>query len=130
VLFATAFAVKHFLLAQLFGADRSLLERLTGTLVEGVTLGAISAPVFAPATGYLSFFTLALFLLGLFLLPSAPASEEKTTDELMPDALALYERLTPAERERFGKLIKAETLQIQPDSSGSSSATVSSRTTS
>lgn len=130
VLFATAFAVKHFLLAQLFGADRSLLERLTGTLVEGVTLGAVSAPDFAPATGYLSLFTLALFILGLFLLPRAPASDEQTTVELKPDALDLYERLTPAERERLGRLINAEAKQIQPASSESSSAIVSSRTTS
>jgi len=130
VLFATAFAIKHFLLAQLFGADRSLLERLTGTLVEGVTLGAISAPVFAPATGYLSFFTLALFILGLFLLPPAPMNDTRIDGELQPDALDLYERLTPAERERFSKLIKAETMQIQLDNSESSSAIVSSRTTS
>lgn len=131
VLFATAFVVKHFLLARLFGADRSLLERLTGTLVEGVTLGAISAPMFAPATGYLSFFTLALFLLGLFLLPRAPAlNDEQATNELSPDALELYERLTPAERERLGKLINVEAKQLQLDNSGSSSAIVSSRTTS
>ena len=133
VLFGTAFAVKHFLLASLFGTERGLLERVTSLVVEGVSLGAISAPAFAPATGYISFFTLALFILGLALTPRAPIGKMPTRSQLQaaPRALELYERLTPAERQRLRELIEDEEIiaQIQP-ASGSSSSKTSSPTTS
>ncbi len=130
-LFGTAFVVKHFLLAQLFGADRSLLERLTSSLLEGATLGTVTAPNFAPATGYLSFFTLALFLLGLFLMPRTPAPDSVTALPPTLHALDSYEKLTPAERGRLRQLIEAEDdlTQLQP-SGESSSPKNSSRTTS
>src|SRR4029453_18431121 len=67
VLFGTAFILKHLLLASLYSPDGSWLKSLTSTLVSGVTLGALDAPQYAPATGYISFFTLGLYLLGLLL---------------------------------------------------------------
>jgi hypothetical protein len=67
VLFGTAFVLKHMLFANLYSADGGWLKRLTGALVSGVTLGTFDAEQFAPATGYISFFTLALFLVGLIL---------------------------------------------------------------
>lgn len=68
VLFGTAFILKHMLLASIYAADGGWLKRMTGALVSGVTLGALDAPQFAPATGYISFFTLALYLAGLLLI--------------------------------------------------------------
>lgn len=68
VLFGTAFVLKHMLLASLDSADGSWLRRLTGALVSGVTLGALDVEQFAPATGYISFFTLGLYLVGLVLI--------------------------------------------------------------
>ena len=68
VLFGTAFVLKHMLLASLYSADGGWLKRLTGTLVSSVTLGALDAEQFAPATGYISFFTLGLYLVGLILI--------------------------------------------------------------
>src|SRR5215470_13657179 len=68
VLFGTAFVLKHMLLASLNSADGGWLKRLTGALVSGVTLGALDAEQFAPATGYISFFTLGLYLVGLILI--------------------------------------------------------------
>src|SRR4030095_8192306 len=56
VLFGTAFILKHLLLASLYSPDGSWLKSLTSTLVSGVTLGALDAPQYAPATGYISFF--------------------------------------------------------------------------
>src|ERR1044071_7068890 len=67
VLFGTAFVLKHMLFANLYSADGGWLKRLTGALVSGVTLGTFDAEQFAPATGYISFFTLALFHVGLIL---------------------------------------------------------------
>ncbi len=68
VLFGTAFILKHMLLASLYAPDGSWLKRITGALVQGVALGTLEAPSFAPATGYISFFSLALYVVGLTLL--------------------------------------------------------------
>lgn len=68
VLFGTAFVLKHLLLASLYATDGGWLKRAAGLLVQGVTLGTLDAPAFAPATGYISFFTLGLYIAGLMLL--------------------------------------------------------------
>lgn len=68
VLFGTAFVLKHVLLASLYGPEGGLLKRAAGVLLHGVTLGMLDVPQFAGATGYISFFTLALYVGGLFLL--------------------------------------------------------------
>jgi len=65
VLFGTAFVLKHMLLASLYAPEGGWLKRLTGALVSGVTTGTLDAPAFAPATGYISFFTLGLYIVGL-----------------------------------------------------------------
>ena len=67
MLFGTAFVLKHMLLASLYSPEGGWLKRMTGALVSGVTLGTLDGPTFAPATGYISFFTLALFIVGLML---------------------------------------------------------------
>jgi hypothetical protein len=71
-LFGTAFVVKHMLLASLYAPGGGWLNRLASAALEGVTLGTLEGPAYAPATGYVSFFTLALYALGLALTPSAP----------------------------------------------------------
>ena len=68
VLFGTAFVLKHLLLASLYATDGGWLKRAAGLLAQGVTLGTLDAPAFAPATGYISFFTLGLYIAGLTLL--------------------------------------------------------------
>jgi hypothetical protein len=68
VLFGTTFLLKHLLLASLHSTDGGWLKGLTSTLLSSVTLGALDTPQFAPATGYISFFTLGLFITGLILL--------------------------------------------------------------
>jgi hypothetical protein len=71
VLFGTAFVLKHLLLASLYATDGGWLKRAAGLLAQGVTLGTLDAPAFAPATGYISFFTLGLYIAGLVLLGTA-----------------------------------------------------------
>ncbi len=68
VLFGTAFVLKHMLLASLYAPDGGWLKRLTAALAQGVSLGTLEAPMFAPATGYISFFTLGLYIAGLMLM--------------------------------------------------------------
>ncbi len=91
VLFGTAFILKHMLFASLYAPDGGWLKRIAGTLVQGVSLGTLDAPSFAPATGYISFFALALYVIGLTLIatiggkqqvaPSLP--QQPIGDELM-----------------------------------------------
>ena len=68
VLFGTAFVLKYMLLASLYSQDGGWLKRVAGALLSGVTLGTLDAPVFAPATGYISFFTIGLYIAGLVLM--------------------------------------------------------------
>ena len=85
VLFGTAFVLKHMLLASLYSSDGGWLKKVAGALLQGVSLGTLDAPAFAPATGYISFFTLTLYVAGLLLLTFASNDEiEKTvhTDQL------------------------------------------------
>lgn len=68
ILFGTAFILKHMLLASLYSPEGGWLKRLAGTLLQGVTEGTFDASGFAPATGYIAFFTLALYVGGLIVL--------------------------------------------------------------
>lgn len=86
-LFGTAFALKHLLLASLYSPDGSLLKKLAGALLQGVSLGTLDAPAFAPATGYISFFTLALYVGGLLLLTFADHDDNDHAANLDKPAL-------------------------------------------
>jgi hypothetical protein len=83
VLFGTAFILKHMLLAGLYSSDGGWLKRLAGVLLQGVSLGTLDTPAFAPATGYISFFSLALYVTGLFLLTFAWDSEKNEIGYLL-----------------------------------------------
>jgi len=89
VLFGTAFILKHMLFASLYAPDGGWLKRIAGTLVQGVSLGTLDAPSFAPATGYISFFALALYVIGLTLMAmievrqQVALAHEHRRDELM-----------------------------------------------
>ena len=95
VLFGTAFALKHMLLAGLRPAQAGWMGRVGAALLQGVSLGTLDVPAFAPATGYISFFTVVLYVAGLMLVPPAPGG-----DEVRRLARA-YLRLGPDERARL-----------------------------
>jgi hypothetical protein len=104
VLFGTAFVLKHMLLAALYAPEGGWLKRLAGTLLEGVSLGTLEAERFAPATGYISFFTLALYVGALMLMTPAPVDEdegEAETDHLV----RAYRKLSSPERERVRRAL-------------------------
>ncbi|MBD0373871.1 MAG: hypothetical protein ICV60_23870, partial [Pyrinomonadaceae bacterium] len=95
VLFGTAFVLKHMLLASLYAPEGGWLKRLAGALLEGVSLGTLDAQAFAPATGYISFFTLALYVAGLVLMIPSPAAAQ---DEEAAHLVRAYRSLPPGER--------------------------------
>ncbi|HKP73270.1 MAG TPA: hypothetical protein VJT82_10065 [Pyrinomonadaceae bacterium] len=109
-LFGTAFVLKHLLLAALYAPDGGWLKRLAGALLEGVTEGTFGAQVaFAPATGYISFFTLALYVAGLVLLPPAPEVDAGTREQEASELVARYRQLPLEER----SLVREEILRAE-----------------
>jgi hypothetical protein len=113
-LFGTAFALKHMLLASLDDPQGGWLRRLASALLEGVTQGTLGEQqAFAPATGYVSFFTLALYVAGLALVPAAPGEDEaRGAAELFVDD---YRRLPAGERERARAAIMREELNTREE---------------
>ena len=76
VIFGSAFMLKFIVLAAVSDPEGGRLRRVLLALLEGVTLGTLTQPVAHPATGYLAFFTLLLFLTGLALLPHKVARSQ------------------------------------------------------
>jgi len=102
VLFGTAFVLKHILLASLYTPEGGWLKKVAGALLQGVSLGTLDAPAFAPATGYISFFTLALYVFGLLLLTFA--GDDKIDEVLYTEQIAPREPL----RELSEKTVSAD----------------------
>ena len=69
VLFGTAFVLKHLLVSALAAPEGGWLRKLAAALLQGI---AIDVPHFAPATGYISFFALVLYVAGLWLTQPRP----------------------------------------------------------
>lgn len=69
VIFGSMFVLKFIVLSALSDPAGGWLKRVLLATFEGVTLGTLTQQPLAPATGYIAFVTLALFLAGLVLLP-------------------------------------------------------------
>jgi hypothetical protein len=70
VIFGSAFVLKFIVLATLSDPTGGWLKRTLQAMLEGLTLGTLSQDVYRPATGYIAFATLVLFIGSLALLPS------------------------------------------------------------
>jgi hypothetical protein len=70
VIFGGAFVVKYVVLGSLYDPAGGLTRRVLMTMLEGVTLGGLTYQSPAPVTGYVAFFTVLLFLIGVALLPA------------------------------------------------------------
>ena len=85
VIFGSAFILKFIVLAALSNPAEGLLNQALLAIFEGVTLGAVTQDVLHPATGYVAFFTLVLFVIGLALLPPVPHLDlERRDDRRLP----------------------------------------------
>ena len=81
VLFGTAFVLKHLVISGLYAPEGGLLRRIASSLLQGI---AIEVPAFAPLTGYISFFALMLYVLGLLLIAPAPAQPARALSTNQP----------------------------------------------
>jgi hypothetical protein len=78
VIFGCAFTLKYVVLGALSDPEGGRLKRILQVVFEGVTLGTITQQVYRPATGYLAFGTLALFVGSLALLPARGSRSSET----------------------------------------------------
>jgi len=69
ILLGSAFIVRFVVLEGLYAPDGSFAKRVFTAIVEGASLGSIQYDPTGAGTGYVAFFTLALFFIGLVLLP-------------------------------------------------------------
>jgi hypothetical protein len=69
VIFGSAFVLKYVVLAALSDPEGGALKRVLLAVLEGMTLGTLTQEHLHPSTGYVAFSTIALFLIGLALLP-------------------------------------------------------------
>ncbi len=83
VLLGSAFIVRFIILEGLYAREGGLAKRLLTTLVEGASLGAIQYEPVGAGTGYVAFFTLTLYMIGLLLLP-APRPRGSVTRRTLP----------------------------------------------
>ena len=88
VLFGTAFVLKHLLLSALYAPDGGWLKTIAATVLKGIS---IDVPAFAPSTGYISFFALVLYVMGLLLITPAPMPPGEPADT----KLAVREKALP-----------------------------------
>jgi hypothetical protein len=68
VLFGSLFVLRYILVEALYAPGGGTLHRVLVTLMSGATLGGIAYEPNAPLTGYVAFFTLLLYFVGLLLL--------------------------------------------------------------
>ena len=92
VIFGGAFIVKYVVLAALYDPTGGLTKRVLMTMLEGVTLGGLTYQATAPVTGYVAFFSVLLFLIGVTLLPQRSAA---ALDGPLPATLVVRD---PADR--------------------------------
>ena len=77
VLLGSAFILRFVVLEGLYTPQTGTLKRLLTALLQGVSLGAIDYHPHAATTGYVAFFTIALYMTGLVALPAAAAAPER-----------------------------------------------------
>jgi hypothetical protein len=80
VLFGGAFVLKFIVLASMYDPNGGVARRVLMTVLEGATLGGLQYEPPAAMTGYVAFFTLALYMVGVTLLPVHHEDTKSTKD--------------------------------------------------
>jgi hypothetical protein len=97
VVLGASFAVKYLVLADLFAPSESWSKYILQKLMQTASLGALEFEAFAPATGYLAFAGLVLYIIGLYLI--APRTDPG--EELLYKIFMDRYQLRPAERKQL-----------------------------
>jgi hypothetical protein len=92
-----SFVLKYLVLADLFAPAETWAKYILQKLMQTGTLGALDYEVFSPATGYLQFAALALYLFGLYVI--APRVDK--AEEMLYRIFIERYRLTARERRRL-----------------------------
>jgi len=78
-LFALAFIVKYLVLLNLTApSNQSWLESVLQSPSKSVASWLLDIPQFSAGTGYVQFFAVAIYMLGLYLLPASPKKESNS----------------------------------------------------
>lgn len=78
VLLSCAFVLRFIALESLYSPGRGVIKRVMTAVMEGITLGSLDYLPAGTATGYVAFLTLALYLVGLVLMPTMPTDDLRT----------------------------------------------------
>ena len=93
VVFGAAFVVKYVVLGALYAPDSSLTKRAVMALLEGVSLGGLAYQPPGPATGYVTFVAVLLYVGAVAALPQAPPRPGATSLVLRDGAVVEGDRL-------------------------------------
>ena len=97
IVLGISFLLKYLVLADLFAPSESWAKYIFQKLIQTATLGALEFDAFAPATGYLAFLALALYLLGIWLI----APRANRDEEILYKILLERHLFKPIERRRL-----------------------------
>jgi hypothetical protein len=92
-----SFVLKYLVLADLFAPSESWAKYILQKLMQTATLGTLDFEAFAPATGYLGFATVVLYIMTLYLI--APRVDR--AEELLYNIFIERYKLKPGERRRL-----------------------------
>ena len=87
VVFGWAYVVRYVALASLADPHAGWTRRAVTALLEGASAGALSGEAMAPLAGYVAFGTVALYMIGLSLLPHGPGASAMVAPPRAPDLL-------------------------------------------
>ena len=97
IVLGISFLLKYLVLADLFAPSESWAKYIFQKLIQTATLGALEFDAFAPATGYLAFIALALYILGIWIISPRTNRDE----ELLYKVLLERHTFKPIERRRL-----------------------------
>jgi hypothetical protein len=82
-LFGLAFVAKYLVLANLTGSgDSTWTQKILESVMKEASFGLLDLPKFSPGTGYIQFFTLVLYVIGLILLSPSSAPKPSKSESL------------------------------------------------
>jgi hypothetical protein len=92
-LFGLAFVVKYLVLASLtVQGEQTWTQKILETVMKEASFGLLDLPKFAAGTGYIQFFTLIIYVVGLILL--SPSVAPESSNEKKRQALELKNKKT------------------------------------